>query len=273
MYTFLHAYTAVQKTTSIELNTAQPPSERFTAKPLFPYLDVTSLDEVDKTALEHRLKCETEKIRGQFENLSSSVTKTLENSQVSLKEFKDFILVSLDQFTSTDTGVKVLDKADRNSIKAARAISEVLATLKNYTSFFNYHFIEHIIDQFGTDLDQEMLEDYLKAFHEFCKRNVFEIPCDAFSGSTRTTAKVFALKCTDEVATMSDVVAVTNEIAEIFGVPPEALQLCSIKRGCVELHFWISAGVADHIIPSTPLLTAQPSERLESKSSNVGCTE
>ena len=224
-------------------------SEPLVSQSLFPYLD---LDKVDRLALEDRLIKETQKIKSHFYRLTKSLIETLEESQVPLQEIKDFILSSLDQFTSTDTGVEVLDKADKNRIKAARNVSEVFTTLENYTSFFNYHFIEHIIDQFGTDLDQERLENYLEEFHNFCKRNIFEIPCNVFAESSRATAKVFALKCTDEVATMNDVVAIMKEIAETLGIPPEALQLCSVKKGCVELHFLISAAVADHIFPVSP---------------------
>ena len=48
---------------------------------------------------------------------------------------------------------------------------------------------------------------------------------------------------------MEGVQGVIGEIAEVFHMRPAALQLCSIKKGCVMLHFLISAAVADHILP------------------------
>ena len=48
---------------------------------------------------------------------------------------------------------------------------------------------------------------------------------------------------------MNGVDGVKGEIARIFSLRPAALQLCSVKRGCVVLHFSIPAAVADHIFP------------------------
>ncbi len=45
-----------------------------------------------------------------------------------------------------------------------------------------------------------------------------------------------------------------NNVAEILRLEPElnALQLCSVKKGCVELHFLVSAAVAELVFPLSP---------------------
>ena len=82
----------------------------------------------------------------------------------------------------------------------------------------------------------------------FCQRNVYEIPAKAFSVA-RQEAKEFALKCTADTLTLCDVQELKDRVSEIFGLNYYTLQLCSIREGCVELHFLISAAIADHIFP------------------------
>ena len=214
---------------------------------LFPHLNVHSLHKEDMIDLEKRLTNETREIKTCFGKFQSNVIKSLEDLHIPIDMFKASIL-SLYPFTD-NIGVKELDKEDEVKIEAARTISEVFITLRKYISFFNYHIVEYIIDLYGAETDHILLEKYVEKFHNFCKRNVFEVPQNAFASNSRETAKVFAIKCTEGVSTMQGVERVTGDIAEIFGLRPSAFYLYSIKKGCVELHFLISADVANYIFP------------------------
>ena len=214
-------------------------------KSLFPYLDVTGLDEAAQIDLEDKLVYETQEIKLAFANFILNVVRSLEYLQIPLEKIK-LSVFSLEAFTD-DIGVKVLDEKDRQEIKAAKNLSEVFTVLLKYISFFNYHIIKHIIYQHGATRDHTWLEEYLEKFREFCKRSIFELPQDAFSSKSRKTARIFAFKCTEGVSNMQSVEKVTGDIARIFHLRASALQLCSIKKGCVELQFLISASVADHI--------------------------
>ena len=214
-------------------------------KALFPYLDFSGLDENDRIDLEDRLVTETMEIKIYFSKFLLQVIKSLGQSSTPLDMFKISIL-SLEAFTD-NIGVKVLDKEDQLKIEAAKTISEVFVTLCKYISFINYHIIEHIIDQHGTARDRSLLDKYLTKFREFCKRSIFEVPLS--TPNTRKTAKVFALKCTDVVATMEGVLRLKGRIAKCFGLRSSALHLYTFKKGCVELHFLISVAVFEHILP------------------------
>ena len=216
-------------------------------KVLFPYLDVSGLDEDDKIDLEYRLESETKKMIFCFSMFTADVIRSLEYWQVPLEKVKHSIL-SLNAFTH-NIAVKLLDEKDKQEIKDAKTYSDIFIALGDYISFFNYQIVEYIIYQHGATKDHERLEEYVQQFHSFCQRSIFEVPQSAFNSSSRKTAKVFALKCTEGVATMKGVVGVIREIANVFGLRPSVLQLCSIKKGCVELHFLISAAVADCIYP------------------------
>ena len=73
------------------------------------------------------------------------------------------------------------------------------------------------------------------------------------SCTSRKSAKVLVFKFTGERNDeMKEIEKVKGRIAKIFQLRSSALQLCSIKKGCIELHFLISAAVADHIFPVSP---------------------
>ena len=212
----------------------------------FPYLDVEGMNEADKIDLEYRLKSEARDIKMEFAKLTSSVMQSLET--VRLERIK-ISLLGLESFTD-DVGVKVLDEEDAQKIVAAKNLAELFLTLRKYISFFNYHIIEWIIDHF--ELARDPLNKYLKKFNTFCQRSVFEVPENLFQSIPELTGKVFAVKCTEGVTTMNGVAVLKEKIATTFSLRPAALQLCSIKKGCVELHFLISDAVADHIFPVSP---------------------
>ena len=220
-------------------------------KVLFPYLDMASLDEADRTDLEDQLQTETQEIILHFAKLTSDVKKSLQSLEIPLDEIKHSIL-SLEAFTY-NLAVKVLDEEDKQEIKKAKTLSEVFIILCNYISFFNYQIIEYIIGIHGSEKDHERLKDYLQAFHNFCKRSIFEVPQHVLSFSSRRTSKVLVFKFIEAGNDrLHEIEGVKGKIAKIFQLRSSALQLCSVRKGCIELHFMISTAVADYIFPVSP---------------------
>ena len=221
----------------------------------FPYLDLHHMNPIAVVDLEEQLIFETENIKTKFADFSLLTKKSLaENPNNSLEDIKDCIL-SLEAFTE-DKEVKVVDLESKQEIKKAKSLSEVFMVLRtyNYISFFNYQIIEHLIKHHGSADDRERLAEYLSALKEFSQRSVFEVPPSVFSCQKRDSesTKIFALKCTQRVITLDGVQILKRKVAQILGLRSSALQLCSIKKGCVELHFLVSAAVADHIFPVSP---------------------
>ncbi len=221
------------------------------SKALFPYLNLVNLNEDDKSRLEYRLEEDTDDIIELFSTFSMNICESLQNRQLSLDKIKHSVL-SLGAF-SESIAVKVLDKKDREEIKNAKSIDAIFVILTDYTSFFNYNIIEHIIKSHGSADDHKELEEYVSAFNAFSQRSVFEVPANIFSASKgRNTAKMLALKCTKDVYSLEGVKSITKKIAKVFKLKPLSLQLRSIKKGCIELHFLISADVANQIFPVSP---------------------
>ncbi|XP_064407279.1 uncharacterized protein LOC135352075 isoform X4 [Halichondria panicea] len=227
----------------------QPPPEAPTSFS-FPHLDTSSLDEDDRIEMEDRLIADTTKMMISFTAFTLIIQKSFEK-RIPLDKIKDFVL-SLDAFND-GIGVKVLDPQDKQEIKNAKNLAQVFMTLRDYISFFNYEIVQYLIELLGSPDDQAQLREYCSALDQFCKRNMFEVPAEAFSSKSRIkTAKVFVIKCTERVATLEYVKRLIPRIAKALRLQRAALQLCSVRQGCLELHFLITVAVAKHIYPVSP---------------------
>ncbi len=151
----------------------------------------------------------------------------------------------------------MLDPEDEQEIKNAEHLAQVFMTLSSYISFFNYEIVQYLIELLGSPGDQKHLHEYCSALSQFCQRNVFEVPAEVFFSKSRNkTAKVLVLKCTERVATLDYVKSLTRRIAEALGLQRAALQLRSVRQGCLELHFLITVAVAKRIYPVSPTVQA-----------------
>ena len=220
-------------------------------KKLFPFLDWASLDEAEKIDLEQRLISDTRKMVTRFACFISILEKSLEDQGVPLEKVASRVL-SLEAFTE-DIGQKLLEKKDEEAIQQAKSVPKIFMVLYPYISFFNYEIMEHLVKHHGSPDDHKRLQEYLTAFNTFCQRSVFEVPSNVYSSKSRTDCKVFAVKCTERVATtLEGVRGVRGKIADVLGLRASSLQLCSVAKGCMELCFLISTAVANRILPVSP---------------------
>ena len=220
-------------------------------KMLFPYLNMDALVEDDRASLEMRLKNETRRIIKKFSNFTISTMKSFVERNESLEEII-YVVLSLKAFTAPNIGIKFFEKEDIKEIQAATSIVDLFTVLLNYSSFFNYHIIEHLIDHHGSADDHKRLEDYVSDFKIFCQRSVFQVPPEVYGNSGQKRGRRFIVMCTEGVTTLVGVQEVRDRIALTFGLKPLSLKLQTIKKGSVELHFLIPAAVAKHIFPVHP---------------------
>ncbi|XP_064389815.1 uncharacterized protein LOC135337765 isoform X3 [Halichondria panicea] len=219
---------------------------------LFPYLDVSGLADEDVIYLEEKLISDTRDIMIKFSNFSVYIRKSLEG-QDTLNNLRDRILSSIASLK--DQNVSGFDTAHEELILATESLAKIFSILRvyNYISFLNYQIIEQLIQDHGTDDDHKRLCQYITNLNIFCQRNVFEVPWSAFpSRKSRKTAEMFALKCTEAALSLGRVRMLQDNVAKILGLEPKALQLCSVKKGCVELQFLVSVAVAEYIFPLSP---------------------
>ena len=219
---------------------------------LCPYLNVNHLSEFDKEDFVKKLKINLRDIHNKFVNYSIQLRESLETQNISLDSVKQRIFG-----LKACPGVNVVSKNELE-LELATSLSEVFNILlrNKYISFFDYEILKEIIEYHGSDEDKRLHEEYLGCLLEFCKKSLFEVPISVFSSIANYEPKSqpFIIKCIDldESTTLQMTFNLIQLVADVFELRPHVFQLCSIEKGCVELHFLISTAVADHIFPVSP---------------------
>ena len=209
-------------------------------------LPISSLSSEDRIDLKAQLR--SDNMIARFATFVKKIGDSLESHSIPLQTIKDSVL-NLNASTK-DTTIKLLDLCDQRKIKTANSVSEVFTFLHNYISFFNYHVVEHLIHAHGSEEDRSKFEEYLSSLTVFCQQNIVQVSSNIFTHGYRSTAKILALNTRDPISTLDNIQELIKNVAESLKLSLFALQLCLVKREhVVELHFLISAAVADCIFP------------------------
>ena len=217
----------------------------------FPYLKESGLTPEQQEGLSIRLCVESEDIIRKFWRLHSRVYESLRQRDVPVERLVVH-LSSLGAFdpVSKDSQRPVLQTFSQK-LQNAKSIENVLLAIKDYFSFFNYHVLEHIVDELGTDQDRVELQNYKKAFDEYSKRRVYECPPEYGPKSNADHADlVVKLDSVYEKFTVKELKKFEYRLSRIFCVTPQSvLHLCRVEEGCLQLIFQVPSFVQQEIFP------------------------
>ena len=120
-----------------------------------------------------------------------------------------------------------------------------------YWNYLSYEILEYIIELYGTSEDKERMRKYDEELHSFCKRRLFEVPMPVSGSGTENPKqeKLYVKLDVQENIPIEQVYRMKRRIAKILHVRPATLQICSMKKGCVQLIFLIPKFVAQNIFP------------------------
>ena len=136
-------------------------------------------------------------------------------------------------------------------LKAADTIAKVFMVLNNHFSFFNYHILENIIEEFGAEKDKERLKTYKEHFNNYAKRRIFECSSEFAPVSDVGYADVIVkLDVNYENFTVADIELFCHKLSEIVHITSQGvLCLCRVDKGCIELRFQVPSFVQQKIFP------------------------
>ena len=241
--------TTQSEETQRPLETGSPAPPTTTSS--FPYLKVSGLTPEQQEGLRIRLCVESEDIVRKFGHLHSRVYESLRQRDVPVERVVVH-LSSLGAFdpVSKDSQKPVLQTFSQE-LQDAKGIENVLLAIKDYFSFFNYHVIEHIVDELGTDQDRVELQNYKKAFDEYSKRRVYECPPEYGPKSNADHADlVVKLDSVYEKFTVKELKKFEYRLSRTFFVTPQSvLRLCRVEEGCLQLIFQVPSFVQQEIFP------------------------
>jgi hypothetical protein len=114
------------------------------------------------------------------------------------------------------------------------SIDDFFSKLYDHLSFFDYNFIELIIQRYCRELSGD-LEDYAKDLKGYCKRRVVEVPADAFKEEDADESSLF-VKCDKsfEEVIFEDILDLESRLSALLGVD---LFLLRVTDGCTQLVF------------------------------------
>ena len=217
----------------------------------FPYLKVTGLTPEQQEGLRIRLCVESEDIVRKFGHLHSRVYESLCKQNVPVGKLVTHLL-SLGAFDPVykDSQKPVLQTFFQE-LRSAGSIEDVLYIIREYISFFNYHVIEHIVNELGTDQDKVELRNYKEEFDEYSKRRVYECPPVYGSNSNADHADlVIKLDSVYEEFTVKELKNFQYRLGRVFRISSQSvLRLCRVEEGCLQLIFQLPSFVQLKIFP------------------------
>ena len=231
------------------LDTGSPTPTTTTSS--FPYLNMSGLTPEEQERLEIRLCVESEDIERKFSHLQSRVYESLRERNVPVDRLVTHLL-SLRAFDPVLKGSqKPALQAFSKELWNAGSIEKVLFIIRGCISFFNYHMIEHIVVELGTEQDRVELQNYEKEFDEYSKRRVYECPPVYGSVSKDDHADlVLKVDSVYEEFTVKELKRFQCRLSRIFCVTPQSvLRLCQVEEGCLQLTFQVPLFVQLEIFP------------------------
>jgi len=217
----------------------------------FPYLDLSGLTHEQQQELRGRLRFESQRIMIRFQELVSATIKSLKRRCVPLDELVSHVM-TLGAFDPVfkESQVPVFCHCFKE-LKAADTIPKVFMVLNNYFSFFNYHIMEHIIKELGTEEDKAELQRYKKDFDQYAKRRVFECQPEFGPVSDTDQSDIFVkVDSHYDNYTVTQVEGFRHKLSEILCVSSQGvLRLCRVDRGCFRLMFQVPLFVQQEIFP------------------------
>ena len=186
-----------------------------------------------------------------FQKLFSSTRKSLTEEKISVSELV-YHLQCLGPIkpTYTDTGLPPL-RHQLPGLANARNIDAVMSVVKDYCSFFNYHMIEHIIDEFGTRQDKTNLAEYKEQFKSYADNCVIKCPMEVGEMISEGQAKMYVtLDDSFDNCNLSHLNVFKSELRKILNLSSDIeLSLLYIKQGSIKLTFQISILIQQAIFP------------------------
>lgn len=197
------------------------------------------LSEAEREDFEHQILLDLKRIRFKFSKLQSALRKSLTQKKVKTKQIVAHVIgygVFKDQLQDKDES---LLKSSEEKLKSATSIEDVFIELSNYWSCIEYDILTIIIDEYGDDDDQKMIEEYTNAVKAFFQnRKVSEVPKDSKFTSCHSSGETHErviMKLNLDNPHLKAVTNMKSKVCEILGVKPSVLLIEEIKEGCVEV--------------------------------------
>ena len=202
-----------------------------------------------KEQLYERRCFESEQMMFKFQKLFTATNKSLRNEEVSTAELVSH-LECLGSIKPTYEDIRCIPLRYRlPGLADAKTVNAVMSVVKDYCSFFNYHMLEHIIDEFGTKQDKENMASYKEDFNKYAECCITECPSEVGKMSEEGCANLFVtLDDSFDNCSISHLNVFIGNLRRILNIPSNvALRLCRINFGSIKLIFQLPLSIQQAI--------------------------
>ena len=219
------------------------------------YENATSIEDLDPDTLRdlrRQLKRNYRKITVRYASFGVRLCEAVTATGVTLKKFRHFLL-GLSPYVDDhgDEQPRLLEHV-KAEIKMADSIIDIFTVLTTECcSFMDVDIFESIIDEYEIDTNSDVklqYSEHLKAYllnHKISEFIMINPKLDRLKNSDKLILK-FNTNLTSSITKVLDL---KSAIAEILGLKSAAaLQLLSIKEGCVVVTFSILSTVAEEVL-------------------------
>ena len=217
----------------------------------FPYLNINGLTHEQQEVLRERLRFESEKMMMRFQELLSATVKSLIKQSISHDELVIHVM-ALGAFKPVFKKPQVpAFHHCFQELQCADNVPKVFLVLKDYFSFFNYHILEHIIKELGTEQDKANLQSYRDDFNQYAKRRIFQCLSEFGPENGVCHADIFVKLDTQyDDYTVAEIKGFCHKLSEILNISSQGiLRLCRVEKGCFQLKFQVPSFVRQEIFP------------------------
>ena len=213
-----------------------------------------NLNPEEKQQCYEKVSSKSQEMMYKFQNLFSATRKSLRREMVTATALIQHLecLGSI-MPTFKDTGLSPL-RHRRSELAKLENVDDVMSVVKDYCSFFNYHMLEHIINEFGTSLDQENLAAYKKDFEIYAQCCVIKRPLEVGKMIEKGFSNMFVtLDDSFNDCTLSHIYVFVNNIRKALNISSDVtLKLCFITLGSMKLTFQLPHFMQQDLFPLSP---------------------
>ena len=189
-----------------------------------------------------------------FQKLFTATKKSLREEKVSVSELVGHLAcLGFVKPTFKDTG-KLPLRHQLPKLALSETVDDVMFVVKDYCSFFNYHMLEHIIDECGTPRDREKLAAYKKDFEEYAQCCIIEGSMEVGKMSEEGFSNMFVtLDDSFDNCTLSHLNEFKVKLRRVLNISSDVdLRLCRINCGSIKLIFQLPHSLLQDIFPLSP---------------------
>ena len=195
----------------------------------FPYLKLEKASKAEEAWIHQRLYSESESMVNKFNNLLAETRQSLMKENVSVKD----LLKHLHDLGYVKPMFKISTlsflRCQRPELRKLENVDDAMSVISSYSSFFNYHIVEVIIKNLGTERDKTNLKNYQEEFSVYAQRRIFTCPSKLGKMNEIGHANMFVvLDVTYDSYTLSHINAFVRNLQRVSAM---SLDICCIRPG------------------------------------------